>query len=190
MSTRKPLEVSARSTSSPRSSPSQRCRDSAPRCFATTSQASPSSSSSGSQRDSIAWSSALPTRIGGFDQIVANRSPAGTSSGSTALTLSRPSRVALCRTRSRARSFTSTAHTAASGDCSARLTAMGPQPVPRSRRSPDEGGSGTVSSSTRVPSSRWSGLNTPPAVVSSTSRPASTARMVRVLRSLRGDEEK
>ena len=169
---------------------SQRWSDSAPRCFATTSQAAASASRRSSHCASIACSSCLPTRIGGFDQIAPNRRSAGTSPGSAALMFVMPCRAALRRTRSRARSFTSTAHTVASGDCKARLRAIGPQPAPRSSSCPIGGGGGTESSRMRVPSSRCSGLKTPPAVTRSRSRPASRARTVRVLKSLRGEEEK
>ena len=49
--------------------PARRCSESPPRCRATTSQATPSGASRGSQRSSSACSSALPMRIGGLDQI-------------------------------------------------------------------------------------------------------------------------
>src|ERR1700712_3852648 len=105
--------------------------------------------------------------MGGFDQIVMNCRSSGTSDGSTALTLSRPSLAALALTRSRARSLTSTAHTVAWGDNRARAIEIGPQPQPTSSRLPPGGGAGVLTSKTWVPASTLSGLKTPPAVVAS-----------------------
>ena len=59
--------------------------------------------------------------------------------------------AALRRTRSSARSLTSTAHTVASRDSSARVRAIGPQPQPRSSRLPPGGGAGTFVEQHRVP---------------------------------------
>ncbi len=56
------------SSASP-ASVSQRCRESAPRCFWTTRTARPSGASRSSQRTSRSCSAGLPMRIGGFDQI-------------------------------------------------------------------------------------------------------------------------
>jgi hypothetical protein len=69
---------------------------------------------------------ALPTRTGGLDQIAANRTSAGTSSGRTARTLARPADAALASVSATARSFTSTAHTVAPGARVARVRAIGP----------------------------------------------------------------
>ena len=69
------------------SSMSQRCSESAPRCFWTTSTARPSVESRPSHVDSKACSAGLPMRIGGFDQMRSNRTSAGTPSGSATATL-------------------------------------------------------------------------------------------------------
>ena len=50
-------------------SPSQRCSESAPRCFCTTRTARPSGGQPASHVASSSWSAVLPMRIGGFDQI-------------------------------------------------------------------------------------------------------------------------
>jgi len=55
----------------------------------------------------------FPIRIGGFDQIVVNRTSSGTLSGVTGFTLVRPSFCAFLRTKSNARVLTSTAQTVA-----------------------------------------------------------------------------
>ena len=69
---------------------SQRCRESAPRCFCTTSIASPSGARRGSHCSSSSCSAGLPMRIGGLLQIASNRTSAGTSSGATRRTLVDP----------------------------------------------------------------------------------------------------
>ena len=74
----------------------------------------------------------MPTRIGGLDQIAANRRSSGTSSGVQAWKSASPSVAALCRARSSARWLTSTAQTEAPGESSASVSAIGPQPQPRS----------------------------------------------------------
>ena len=65
-------------------------------------------------------------RMGGFDQIAANRASAATSAGATTRTLVRPAASALRAQSSRARSFTSTAHTVAPGERVAMVSASGP----------------------------------------------------------------
>lgn len=192
LSTRKPRAVAVRCTLKPagKDAASQRWSESAPRLRATTSHASERSSSRGIHRSSMPCNSFLPTRIGGFDRMVRKAMSSGTSSGVTALMLLRPRFSALRRTRSSARWLTSTAHTVAWGDASASESEIGPQPHPRSRKCPPAGGGGVLLSSTAVPASSRSGLNTPPAVVTSMSRPATVTRMVRRFSGLAGDAVK
>ncbi len=73
-------------------------------------------------------------RIGGFDQIVANVTSGGTSSGEVTRMLWSALRSALRAHSSRARALTSIAHTVAPGDRLAIVSAIGPAPQPRSRR--------------------------------------------------------
>src|SRR5690606_14955414 len=82
-SSRYPAREPSRSVGQPCSC-SQRCSESEPRCFWTTSTARPPSRSLPSQRVSRSCSSALPTRIGGLDQIRSTARSSGTSSGVTA----------------------------------------------------------------------------------------------------------
>ena len=72
-----------------------------------------------------------------------------------------PFACALAWVRSSARSLTSTAHTFASGDSNANVRAIGPQPQPKSRKSPVSGGSGACFSNTDVPRSTREPENTP-----------------------------
>ena len=74
-----------------------------------------SAASRGSQVRSSSWSAALPTRIGGLDQIRSNRTSSGMPSAVAARTPSRPSAAALRRVRSSARSLTSSAQTRGGG---------------------------------------------------------------------------
>lgn len=192
LSTRKPRAVAVRCTLNPagKDAASQRCSESAPRLRATTSHASDRSSSRGIQVSSIPCSSFFPTRMGGFDRMVRKAMSSGTASGVTALMLVRPRFSALRRTRSSARWLTSTAQTVACGDWRARESEIGPHPQPRSRKWPPAGGGGVLVSSTAVPVSSRSGLNTPPAVTTSMSRPATVTRMVRRFSGLAGDAVK
>ena len=169
-------------------SASQRWSESEPRLRCTTRCALAPGASRGSQCRSIPCRTSLPTLIGGFDHSAASATSSGTSSGRTARTLSSPSRCALRRTRSRARSLTSTAHTVASGASRAIVRATGPQPQPRSRTwaGPSSGraartssSGGVVRRSTCVPRSRRPGEKTPEATSTSTSRPASRTEIVR-----------
>ena len=86
-STRKPFWLAYRSTCQ-LCSVSQRCRESPPRCRATTNQPTPSGASRGSQRSNRSCSPSLPIRMGGFDQIWPKRTPSGTSSGALTRTRS------------------------------------------------------------------------------------------------------
>ncbi len=71
------------------------CNESAPRCFWTTSAASPCGESRASQVRSSSCSWSLPMRIGGLDQMVAKRTSVGTSSGRATTMLVMPLRSAL-----------------------------------------------------------------------------------------------
>ena len=132
----------------------------------------------------------MPTRMGGFDQIVRKRSSAGTSEGSPIDTLAAPATWALCRARSSTRALTSTPHTVASGECRAIVIAIGPHPQPTSSSAPSCAGGGTDPSSTRVPRSSPSGLKTPAAVVSESVRPARVTEICRGRTGLSGVAEK
>jgi len=103
-------------------------------------------------------------RIGGFDQIVANRTSGGTSSGWWVRTLSMLFRSALRAHRSRARSLTSTAQTVAAGERRAIVNAIGPAPHPRSRRSPVAAIGGEARNKSDVPVSTRPRLKTPRSV--------------------------
>ena len=105
---------------------SQVCNESLPRCLCTTITASPSSVSAPNQRRSIACSAALPMRIAGLLHSVAKLMSAGTSSGAQTRTLRSPLRAAFDAHSARARSFTSTAHTVASGARDASVSAIAP----------------------------------------------------------------
>jgi hypothetical protein len=131
-------------------------------------------------------STALPTRMGGLDQMASNDRSSGTSSGRHACTGSRPSEDAVVRSRSRARSLTSTPQTCDSGERSARVRAIGPQPQPRSSRVPLAGGAGASRSRTAVPLSTPSGLKMPAAVFTVTRRPASSTVTARRWAALTG----
>ncbi|OOL27706.1 hypothetical protein GQ85_37005 [Rhodococcus rhodochrous] len=85
----------------------------------------------------------------------------------------------MSRVSCRERSLTSTAVTSASGDRSASVRAIGPQPAPTSRNRPVAGGAGTAENRAAVPLSRPSGEKIPLAVWTSTSRPARRVRTVR-----------
>ena len=65
-------------------------------------------------------------RTGGLDQIAMNRSGSEVSPGIRQRTLARPAVRAFRAHSSRARSLTSTAHTAAPGDLAASTQATGP----------------------------------------------------------------
>ena len=91
--------------------------------------------------------------------------PAGTSSGRRARTLPSPAAAALPAVRSSARSLTSTAYTVARGRAAApRVSAIGPQPQPRSRRCRAAGGGAPRAAGPACPVSTRSGEKTPPAV--------------------------
>ena len=164
----------------------QRCRESLPRFFCTTRYASLLRSRRGIHVSRSSCRAGLPMRIGGLDRIVRKTTSEGISSAVTARTLSRPRASALRRTRSSARSLTSRAQMRACGACIASVREMAPQPHPRSRKSPPGGASGEFDSSTSVPRSMRSGLKTPFAVVTSTSRPSSVTRSRRVCSGLAG----
>ena len=126
--------------------------------------------------ESRSCSAALPARIGGLDHIPANTTSSGTSSGRHARTFPSPAASALARTRSSARSFTSTAQIVERRRIVASHSEMGPHPQPRSSRSPPAVGSGACSSSTRVPLSRRPRANTPASVVTVNESPATSRR--------------
>ncbi len=157
-----------------------------PRLRCTTRWATPPGARRGSQVASRSCSTALPTRIGGFDQTRSNRTSSGMPSAVVACTPSSPSAAALRRVRSSARSLTSRAQTVAAGERSARVRAMGPQPQPRSRKVPVVGGAGASSSSTAVPLSRPPGEKMPGATSTSASCPASRTRHPAALVGARG----
>ena len=75
--------------------------------------------------------------------------------------------------------MTSTAVTSASGERSARVRAIGPQPAPTSRKRPEAGGAGTEANRAAVPLSTPSGEKIPFAVCTDTSRPARRTVTVR-----------
>ena len=93
----------------PSSAPTQRCSESDPRFFCTTRYATPPGASRGNQVRSRSWSTFLPTRMGGLDQMTSNVTSAGTASALTGRTPASPRAAALRRQRSRARSLTSSA---------------------------------------------------------------------------------
>ncbi len=126
-----------------------------------------SAAASPSQPASRSCSAALPTRIGGLDQISPNRAGNAGSPGAAQRTFGSPARCAFSAHSSSARSFTSTAQMVAPGDLAASTSASGPYPQPRSSRSPTAGGSGAVSSSSLVPASSRPGENIPASVRSS-----------------------
>ena len=95
----------------------------------------------------------MPTRIGGFDQIEPNSTPVGTSSGVTTRTFVIAFAAAFDLHSSRARSFTSTAHTVTAGDRRAMVSAIGPAPQPRSSASPVDTSGGSDRRSNEVPAS-------------------------------------
>ena len=94
-------------------------------------------------------------------------------------TLPHPLRFAFSSVSSSARSFTSAAHTVASGEANASERAIGPQPHPRSSRLPCSGGSGACLSNTDVPRSRRDPENTPFDTSTSVSRPRNCTCRVR-----------
>ena len=107
--TRNPFAEATRAASNP-CSHSQLVRESAPRFFPTTRCATPSSLRRVSHVVNISCRAALPTRIGGFDQISSKRRSGSTSSGRQAWTRSPTLRaLALRVVKSMARSLTSTA---------------------------------------------------------------------------------
>src|SRR6185312_8181913 len=158
---------------------SQRCSESEPKFFWTTSQAVPPGASLGSHSNNSSCSSLLPIRIGGLDQMVSNCSDGSTSSGRQAWTLSRPRDAALSLVKAMLRSLTSTAHTVAPGDFRPMVRAIGPHPQPMSSRLPAGAGGGTSAKSTAVPLSTPSGLKMPPAVCSCRGRPSNSTSRVR-----------
>ena len=91
------------------SAASQRCSESEPRFFCTTSQAEPPGASRGSHSSSRAWSSSLPIRIGGLDQMVSKRSSGSTSSGVLAVDIVQPQQRGVFVGQATQRSLTSTA---------------------------------------------------------------------------------
>ena len=193
---RKPLELAYLLTANPlpNASASHGISESAPRFRCTTRYAAPPALSRGSQAISSVCSASLPMRIGGFDQITSNFGSAGIGSAPDTCCSARgapcssvcamrmrsqPLRFALPAVSSSARSFTSTAHTSASGDSIAIANATGPQPQPRSRNVPCSGSSGAWRSSTEVPRSSREPENTPFEVSTSASNPRSVTCSVR-----------
>ena len=157
-----------------------RCSESAPRFLPTTRCASPPGSRRPSQCVSIACSATLPTRIGGLDQIAAKRTSSGTSSGRTARTLVAPRRSALRRVRSSARSLTSTAQTRRGGGRQRqrqRDRTPAAAEVEQVTLRPAARGRGRAAPACR--GRRGPGRRCPPAVSTSTSRPARCTRSSR-----------
>ena len=162
-SRRKPALLAMRSTVKC-CSPSQRCNESAPRCFCTTSTAVPS----GVSREQPAQQQPLQLRFADADRWVRpdRREPhvlwhVVGHRGADGQSISRSIRSGQFQSRA----FTSTAHTWASGDRNANVSAIAPLPHPRSSTSPVAAGAGASRSSSDVPVSRCPWLKIPRSVV-------------------------
>ncbi len=111
----------------------------------------------------------LPTRIGGFDQIRSNVRTAGTCSEPAVLggmDIAHAVQLGVAAGQlKRAFVHIQRPHVRPSGDSKPNVSAIGPQPQPRSRNVPSSGGSGAWRSSTDVPRStrcRRTRRSTPP----------------------------
>ena len=151
--------------------------------------ATPWSESLISHSASSSRSACFPIRIGGFDQIRSTVMSAGTLSGCKIVTETSFA-AAFAAVSSRALLLGSTATTIASGDLSARVSAMGPAPHPTSTKVPVAGGGGACCSKKAVPLSRCPWLKTPRSVVKVKARSGSTTSTVRGSRAASGASSK
>ena len=145
------------------SASSQRCSESEPRFFCTTRYAAPPAASRGSQCSSRSCSAALPTRIGGLDQIASNRRSSGTPSGVAGVEVRPvPAWRALCRARSSARCVDVDRPDRGAGRRAGQASGRSAPSRSRGRAAaPVAGGGGACAAAPRCRRRRRSGLKTP-----------------------------